>query len=291
MPGADVPVDAPLVRSLLREQHSDLASLPLAEAGEGWDNKLYRLGTDLVVRLPRRQAAAALIDHEQRWLPHLALRLPLPVPVPVRVGGPGPGFPWSWTIASWFAGRNAASAACSNAHETAIRLGGFLAALHQPAPSDAPSNPFRISLAGRADAFLARLQCIEPSVDSARAIVAWNSALAAPAYAAAPVWVHGDLHPGNLIVHDGVLSAVIDFGDLTAGDPAVDFAVVWMLFQPAERQVFREASGRIDDPTWSRARGWALTLGVAYLASSLDNPLMGRIGSATIAAVLADEAL
>ena len=293
MPDAEVAIDIGLVRALLEEQHHDLASLPLVEAGEGWDNKLFRLGDELVVRLPRRQLAAGLIEYEQRWLPALAPHLPLPVPAPVRVGRPGCGFPWAWSVAPWFSGKTAATLTPGLTDDLAVQLGEFLAALHRPAPADAPVNPFRTSLASRSDAFTERLQRCAQQIEQARTLRVWQTALAAPVWSGPPVWVHGDLHPGNLVVQAGQLTAVIDFGDLTAGDPAVDLAVAWMLWPASVRAVFRATVDRsadwADAAVWQRARGWAVSLGVAYLVHSLDNPLMRTIGVRTIAAVLADQ--
>jgi aminoglycoside phosphotransferase (APT) family kinase protein len=294
MPDAELAIDVGLVRTLLYQQHEDLASLPLVEAGEGWDNKLFRLGDDLVVRLPRRQVAAALIEHEQRWLPVLAPRLPLPVPTPVRVGRPGCGFPWAWSVSPWFVGETAATLTSGVNEATAVRLGEFVAALHQPAPADAPLNPFRTSLSSRSDGFVERLQCCA-RIDQASALATWRASLGVPVWSGGSVWLHGDLHPGNLVVSDGRLTAVIDFGDITAGDPAVDLAIVWMLWPENVRGAFRATVDRVsrvvDDRVWQRARGWALSLGVAYLANSLDNAVMGSIGHKTIAAVLADRTL
>jgi aminoglycoside phosphotransferase (APT) family kinase protein len=292
MPGADVAIDTSLVRALLREQHADLASLPLAEAGEGWDNKLFRLGDGLVVRLPRRRVAAGLIEHEQRWLPVLAPNLPLPVPAPVRVGRPGCGFPWAWSIAPWFPGEPAADLATGHTETMALQLAEFLAALHRPAPVDAPSNPFRTSLPSRSDTFQERLQRCGRQVEQTSALLVWRASLEAPVWSGPAVWVHADVHPGNLLVNTGRLIAVIDFGDLTAGDPAVDLSVAWMLWPEGVRHAFRIAVGRtmpwVDEATWQRARGWAVSLGVAYLVHSLDNPVMMDIGRRTVAATIGD---
>ena len=292
-PKAEIAIDKDLVLALLQEQHADLASLPLAEAGEGWDNKQFRLGDHLVVRLPRRQAAAELIEHERRWLPVLAPRLPLPVPAPVRAGRPGCGYPWSWAIAPWFAGDTAAIATGGVTATAAIQLSHFLAALHRPADAEAPINPFRTSLSARSDAVAERLNRLRQEVERLPALDVWHAALEAPGWPGAPMWVHGDLHPGNLVMQEGQLKAVIDFGDLTAGDPAVDFAVAWMLWPPDTQVVFRQmvnrrTAGPVDSALWRRARGWALGLGLAYLANSLDNPLMRTIGRRTLAAVLAE---
>lgn len=139
-PAAEVEITPELVRALLDEQHADLASMPLRHVATGWDNAVYRLGDQLTVRLPRRVASAALVLHEQRWLPELADGLPLPVPVPLRVGVPGCGYPWAWSVCPWLPGVEIEHAQPTDWHKAAGQLGGFLAALHRPAPRDAPRN-------------------------------------------------------------------------------------------------------------------------------------------------------
>jgi len=153
-PEAEIAIDTALVRALVAEQHPDLALAPLVDVGEGWDNRLFRLGSDLVVRLPRRAASAELIDHELRWLPQLAPRLPLAVPAIQRAGRPGAGFPWNWSIASWVPGDPALHVPPRDLRATAAALGAFLRALHQSAPQDAPRNPWRgVPLADRTPSF------------------------------------------------------------------------------------------------------------------------------------------
>jgi aminoglycoside phosphotransferase (APT) family kinase protein len=293
-PTAEVIIDPSIVRALLQEQQADLADLPLIEVGEGWDNKLFRLGNELSVRVPRRAASAVLIEHEQRWLGQLSSRLPLPVPVPLRVGRPGCGFPWPWSVVPWFPGQSALLAEPQDlATTTAVTLGRFLRALHQPAPEDAPCNPWRgVPLAGRAKTVQEQLQRLDGLVDCSAVQGLWERVLSARPWSGPPLWIHGDLHPGNLLVSGGRLSAVIDFGDLTAGDPATDLSVTWMLLPPPAWPTFR-ASARgefdpLDDDTWMRARGWALALGLAYLASSRDDEAMAVLGRATIDAALND---
>jgi aminoglycoside phosphotransferase (APT) family kinase protein len=290
MPAAEVDVDEALVRALLEEQHPDLARWPLRLVANGWDNVLFRLGDELVVRLPRRELAVPLVEHEQRWLPELAPRLPLPVPVPVRVGRPGAGYPWPWTVCAWMPGESALVATPTDLGATAEALGRFLAALHVPAPADAPGNPFRgIPLADRAERTLAAVERLGDTVDGPRLRALWDELVATPLWAGPPVWVHGDTHPGNLVVHEGRLAAVVDFGDLCSGDPASDLAVAWMLFPPEHRDAFRAAAGAADDDhLWTRARAWGLALGLVLSADSADNPANAALGARTLAAVLSD---
>lgn len=275
-PPAEVAPTVEDVDRLLAAQYPALRG-PLRLVANGWDNEVFRLGEDLAVRLPRRAAAAALIEHEQRWLPEIAPRLPLPVPVPVAVGRPGPGCPWHWSVVPWFAGRRALDVPAVARDGFAGALGGFLRALHTGAPADAPVNPVRgVALASRDDAVRARL-----ATGSAVLRAAWNDALAAPAWAGSSRWVHGDVHPGNLVVDDeGRLAAVIDFGDLCGGDPACDLAIAWTGFTASGRRAFRAALGDgCDDAMWRRARGWA-----ASMASLVhDDPAMRAMTVHTIA--------
>ena len=292
-PAADVAIEISLVRALLNQQHADLAHLPLVDVGSGWDNSLYRLGADLAVRLPRRALAAPLIEHEQKWLPELAPRLPLPIPVPVRVGLPGQGFPWSWSVVPWLTGQPAVVEPPHDAAAAAVTLATFVCALHRPAPDDAPRNPVRgVPLADRAAAVHARTTDLDGLVNRTAVLDLWEKVVGTPTWSGPPLWIHGDLHAGNVLVDRGRISAVIDFGDLTAGDPATDLSIAWTLLPATARSIFRtsvtELSGWVDGDTWIRARGWALALGLAFLASSRDNQLMSLMGRTAIDAVLSE---
>ena len=287
MPPAEVDVSVELVRQLLAEQHPDLAGLALGVLANGWDNMVCTVGADLLARLPRRALAAELVAHEQRWLPVLAPRLPLPIPAPVRVGRPAGRFPWKWSVVPFFPGQVAALAAPGDLASAAVALGEFLAALHGPAPPEAPVNPFRGGpLADRASRVTEHLGLIATGTEVGAARAIWESAVEAAPWAGPPAWVHGDLHPANILVNAGAISAVIDFGDVTAGDPATDLSVAWMLFPAKERAVFWQAYGRADEHTWARARGWALSLALVFLTYSADNPLLGGIGKRTFREVL-----
>jgi aminoglycoside phosphotransferase (APT) family kinase protein len=294
MPAAELDVTRELVRRLLEAQQPDLAGLPIEVMTNGWDNVVYRLGSELLIRLPRREMAAKLVVHEQQWLPLLQARLPLPIPAPVRTGNPDFGYPWSWSVVPFLPGQVAAQNPPSDLRDAAVILGEFLAALHTPAPPDAPINPYRgVPLANRRAAVLENLAAVADLVDSTAARQAWDVAAAAPAWDEGPVWLHGDLHPANILVDRGRISGVIDFGDITAGDPAADLSVAWMMLPAKHHDAFRHtyrnaASHTADDDIWVRARGWALTLSLAFLAHSADNPQLSQIGHRTIGAVLAD---
>ncbi len=294
MPAAEVDISADLVRALIADQFPPLAGLPVEPLAFGWDNALFLVGDSLVARLPRRLAGVALVESEQRWLPALAPGLPLPIPAPIHCGVPGAGYPWPWSICPYLPGTSVLDLfergdALADPVEEAGRLGRFLHALHRPAPADAPANPYRgVPLADRDERFRAQLDSLGTAVDAARLLPRWEAALELPAWPGEPVWIHGDVHPGNVIANHGRITAVVDFGDITSGDPGVDLAGGWMFFDSDARAAFRRAAGA-DDRTWAAAWAWALCLGVATLANSADNPPFARHARRTIANVLADE--
>jgi aminoglycoside phosphotransferase (APT) family kinase protein len=291
-PAAELTIDVGLVTRLLLEQHPDLAQLPLIHVAEGWDNAVFRLGGDLAIRLPRRAAAAALMEHEQRWLPALAPRLPLPIPTPLRVGRAGPGFPWPWSIVRWFHGTTAIVDPPREFGGLAIRLGTFLRALHHPAPADAPHNAWRsIPLDARTERLHEHLDQLKRTVDREHILAVWDRLVVTPRWPGPPLWIHGDLHPGNLLLADGEVAAVLDFGDIASGDPATDLSVMWMLLPPEHREMLFTAAGRtrtnpVDEHVWRRARGWALALGVAYLAHARKDDPLAELGRKTIESAL-----
>jgi aminoglycoside phosphotransferase (APT) family kinase protein len=279
-PPAEHVVDEALVRALLEAQHPDLAALPIRLIDAGWDNAMFRLGEALAVRLPRRQVSAQLVLNEQRWLPVLAPRLPLPIPAPVRTGVAGCGYPWAWSLVPWITGESADLA--PPAPDQAARLAAFLRALHQRAPTSAPANPVRgVPLASRAETVEERLHRLEGKTALVTPAIwrIWREALAAQTSDMA-LWLHGDLHARNVLVEGGALCGVIDWGDITAGDPATDVASIWMLFEePGAHAAAMAAYGGGDPDLWARARGWAVLFATFLLDTGLiDHPRHAAMG-------------
>jgi aminoglycoside phosphotransferase (APT) family kinase protein len=256
-------VDEQLVRGLLQEQHPDLADLPLRQVVGGWDNQQWRLGDDLAVRLPRTPRGPELLQKEYRWVPELAPRLPLPVPVPQRIGEPTEQFPHTWLVTTWVAGEPADRTPVSD-ERAADTLAAFLRALHEEAPAGAPVSPGRgAPLRTLELGFEETLASIEVD-DAVRKI--WAEAVAAPEWTGPPVWLHGDLHPANVVVADGTLAGVIDFGDLSHGDPATDLGAAWILLPDGAAERFFDAYAVADEAMITRARGFAAGKALALIS-------------------------
>jgi aminoglycoside phosphotransferase (APT) family kinase protein len=266
----EVPTDVALARRLVAAQFpkwADLAIEPIPL--EGTTHAVYRLGSELSVRLPRRRSGARQVEKEHVWLPRLAPHLPLAIPQPVAVGAPGEGYPWPWAVHRWIDGRDAGMASPDDERRAAIDLAGFVAALGRIDPAGGPGAGEHNALRG---ADLSALDAearpafaaLEGVIDVRAAGAAWDAALALPPWRGAPVWVHGDLRAANLVVRDGRLRGVLDFGLLGVGDPACDAMVAWTFLSAATRGVFRDALAP-DDATWARGRGWALWWGLVAL--------------------------
>jgi aminoglycoside phosphotransferase (APT) family kinase protein len=278
-PKAEIAIDAALVKKLLQAQHADLAGATLEPVACGWDNAIFRLGGELCVRLPRREASAALLENEQRWLPALSKRLPLPIPSPVRMGLSCANYPWRWSVLPWLPGVTADQSQLSAGE--GIVLARFLKALHTPAPPTAPHNPYRgVPLAQRAAAVEERMERLDRTTQAVgnpiRSI--WRDAVAAP-MDVEDTWIHGDLHARNVLVQDQRLSAVIDWGDLCKGDRATDLAAVWMWLPSGESRAMAMSAYGASTATWQRARGWAVLFGLVLLETGLsDNPPHAAMG-------------
>ncbi len=292
----EVHTDATLVRALLAAQFPQWAQAPIAAVpSSGTDNALYRLGDDMVVRMPRIHWAVEQVVKEQRWLPFLAPRLPLAIPEPLALGEPALGYPWQWSIYRWLDGDTAASAHIHDMQRVATDLANFLAALQRVDATDGPppgahnshrGEPLALRDAGTRQAIAA----LQSEIDTTAVTAAWEAALQAPAWPGPPVWIHGDLSATNLLVRAGRLDAVIDFGCLGVGDPAVDLMVAWEFFAPV-RTEFRSILA-VDDATWARGRGWALTTALVALPYYKEtNPVLVASAQQRISEVLADHAL
>ncbi len=290
----EVDIDASLVRRLLSTQFPRWADLPIEPvASAGTDNALYRLGNDLAVRLPRIHWATGQVQKEHEWLPNLAPLLPLAIPVPEAMGEPGEGYPWQWSVYRWLDGENATLERLADASQAAIDLAGFVAALQRVDTAGGPlpgqHNSRRgVPLSERDSLTRAAIASLRGLIDTDAATSAWEAALEAPVWPNSPVWIHGDLQSGNLLATDGKLTAVIDFGCLGVGDPACDTIVAWNLFEAEARHAFRDTL-HVDEATWARGRGWALStalIALPYYRTS--NPVLAAIATHAIAEVLAE---
>lgn len=279
---AEIDIAPELVARLVAAQHPHLAA-EVTLLAHGWDNDVFRLGDDLLVRMPRREVAVPLVEHEQRWLPVLEELVPVPIPAPVAIGRPGEGYPWPWSVLPYLDGVLAADLPREDRSGLVEGLAAALGALHVPAPAEAPRNPVRgVPLASRDAAVRERLRS-DRIDDGPRLLGHWEDALAAPEYDGVPVWLHGDLHAANALAGaDGGLAGLIDFGDLTAGDPATDLAAAWLIFGRDDRARFRGILGG-DDATWRRARGWAIGMASAMVVGSAPDSPMVPLGRDVLA--------
>jgi aminoglycoside phosphotransferase (APT) family kinase protein len=291
MHAGEVETDTTLVRRLLAGQFPQWADLPIdLVPSYGTDHDIYRLGDQLVARLPRIEWATKQAAKEAAWLPRLAPHLPLALPVQLAMGQPADGYPFDWSVYEWLPGENA-NGTIDDLDQAAVDLAAFVQALRRVDTTGAhPRAP-----GGRGGPHEERDESVRRSIaelgdriDGAATLRSWQESLEAPAWEGEEVWVHGDLLPGNLLVVAGRLSAVIDFGGLNVGDPACDLQPAWNVFAGDSRVRFR-AELDVDDASWLRGRGWALAQAVAALPYYWDtNPGMIRQAAHALAEVLAD---
>lgn len=291
MHAEEVDTDAALVRRLLAGQFPRWAELPIEKVPSyGTDHDIYRLGEHLCARLPRIGWATGQAAKEARWLPRLAPHLPLRLPVQLAMGQPAEGYPFGWSVYEWLPGANA-NGTLDDLERAAVELAAFIAALRRIDAAGAPSR----ARGGRGGPLAEHDEGVRKSVaalgdriDGAAALRSWQASLDAPAWDGPEVWLHGDLLPGNLIVVDGHLAAVIDWGGLNVGDPACDLQPAWNVFAGPSRARFRRELA-VDEASWLRGRGWALLQAVVALPYYWDtNPGMVRQASNALAQVLAD---
>jgi aminoglycoside phosphotransferase (APT) family kinase protein len=291
-----VRIDEDLVVRLIEAQFPRWADLHIqAVSPGGWDNRTFRLGEDMLVRLPSAAAYAAQVEREKRWLPRLVAHLPVPIPTPLAKGEPSADYPWPWSIFTWLDGEPVASGALEDPATLARDLADFLRALERidpvEGPSPGPDNFFRGGNLRTYDSEVRRaIDVLGKSQDVVPFTAFWNEARAT-AWSRPPVWVHGDFSGGNLLVSTGHLCGVIDFGQCVVGDPACDLAIAWTLFDAPAREVFRTALG-LDAGTWARGRAWAIWKALIVAAGFIDtNAVEKARASVTLQAVLADRGL
>lgn len=268
-------LDIALVLRLVATQFPEWKDLPIRPvASSGWDNRTFHLGEHMVMRMPSAAEYAAQVEKEHRWLPKLAPLLPLPIPVPLAIGEPAEGYPWKWSIYRWLEGNPAASAPIADLSDFAKSLAQFLLALQRIDPTGGPlPGPHSFYRGGELKIYDSEtrkaIAALKDKVDADAAIEVWEKALAT-SWQHSPVWVHGDISPGNLLVQEGSLCAVIDFGQLAIGDPACDLAIAWTFFRDESREVFRTMLP-LDAETWARGRAWALWKAL-IVAAGFTNP-------------------
>ena len=285
----EVDIDLEIVRRLLVTQFPHWADRSLHRLNStGTVNAIYRLGDDLYVRLPRVHRWARSLRNELRWLPTLAPQLPLAVPDPVATGKPGAGYPFSWAVYRWLDGETFAIDRVRDERQAGVDLAQFISSLRNIDPSGAPrstrARPLHLQDAETRTA----IEASGASVDAVPALAVWDASLRAPAWDGNPMWAHGDLIPPNLLLRDGRLRAVIDFGSVGVGDPAVDVIPAWSVFGAAGRAALRAALD-VDDATWARARGLALHQALLIIPYYREtNPDFVAMAKRTVEHVLAD---
>ena len=274
----EVATDVLLVRRLLTSQFPQWANLAIKPVGSaGTDNAIFRLGNDMSVRLPRIDWARGQVDKEHEWIPRLAPHLPLPIPIPLAKGQPDQGYPYNWSVYQWLEGDNAFIDQIVDPCQTATELAQFITALQQidtiGGPLAEEHNLRGVPLKNRDRITRESIANLKGMIDTNAALAVWEEALQALEWNHKPVWFHGDLLIGNILFNQGHLNAVIDFGGLGVGDPACDLMIAWSLFSGESRDVFRERLN-VDDATWVRGRGQALSQAVIFIPYYLNtNPV------------------
>jgi aminoglycoside phosphotransferase (APT) family kinase protein len=286
----EVAIGDDVVRRLVDDQLPEWSSAALTRLPPtGTDNQLFRLGDDLLLRMPRIGWAAESARWEHTWLPRLAAHLSMPVPAPVALGLPGEGYPWHWTVVPWIDGRTPTTALI-DPEEWAVGLGHFVRELREvpamgaPATTEGRGGPLSTldewvhTWAARADA---------TRVDLGAVLAVWRDALDAPSWDGEPAWFHADLHEGNLLVRDGSLAAVIDWGTAGRGDPAVELNALWGYLPAGVADLYAETVG-LDDAAYRRARGFALAPALSGWTYYRDTaPHLSALGLATVRALVA----
>lgn len=271
---APVTIDVPLVARLVAGQFPEWVHLPVRPVAlSGWDNRTFHLGDDMSVRLPSAEGYALQVEKEHAWLPCLAPHLPVPIPEPLAMGQPTHEYPWPWSVYRWLPGEPVATAPIADRTRLAVDLAAFLNVLYRIDATDGPpAGPHNFWRGGPLAVYdeetRAALRALDGQIDTDTSREVWETALASH-WERGPVWTHGDIAVGNLLVEDGRLSAVIDFGSSGVGDPACDLAIAWTFFGGESRAAFRVAL-QLDEGTWARGRAWTLWNALILLAGRAE---------------------
>lgn len=267
-------INAELARRLIAAQFPQWKDLriDLVDQG-GWDNKTFHLGSDMLIRMPSSEDYEPQVEKEDFWLPKLAPLLPLEIPQPIALGMPGEGYPWKWSVRRWIEGVTASSASMPNRVEFAVALAKFINALHSIDAKDGPLPGFHSfyrggSLSHYDDEVTQAIEALKNRIDAQHTREIWEAGLAS-SWQKPGVWIHGDLSPGNLLVRNERLTAVIDFGQMAVGDPACDLSIAWTFFHGDSRAAFCQALP-LDPETWRRAKAWTLWKALVTAAGFTD---------------------
>lgn len=290
----EVTTSVHVARRLLTAQFPMWAELPLARVqADSTDNDIYRLGAEMAIRLPRRASAEVPLDKEHEWLWRLAPHLPAVVPLPLAKGAPDGNYPYRWSVVTWIEGELPPLAV--NDPVFARDVAVFVRSLHEldagAGPQPGAHNFWRgVPLEKRDANMRQRFDWLSDLPDIDAIVREWETALKLPAWDRGPVWTHGDLQRGNLLVRDGRLAGVLDWSALAVGDPAGDFSLAWILLGPEARAAYRQATA-VDEATWARGRAWALIEGVLALSYYRGkNDVIAQAGRRAIDVVLAERA-
>ncbi len=280
-------IEPSMVRELLLTQCPQWADLSLDRIrSSGTDNALFHLGDEFVVRMPRIDWASQSINKEYEWLPQLAPLLTLPISAPIFKGTPTADYPWSWLVSPWHDGANPAFEQSNEYADLAIDLAHFLNEFHALPVTNAPASRRGIPLNNMDEAVMECMQQLQGDVDTDKLIALWKQLITVPEWEHNSVWLHGDMLPGNILVTDKRLSAVIDFSDVGIGDPAVDCVIAWALLNGPSRQIFKNHI-KLDENTWLRGQGWALSIAVIMLPYYKEsNPVLAALARRMIGQLL-----
>lgn len=288
-------IDIDAAHRMVLQQFPRYGHLPIRYFhSSGTDHAIYRLGDEMYLRMPLTHDAQLQLEKELYWLPHLASKLPLSIPVPLEKGEPSKEFPHQWAIYTWLEGKNPLRAEMGDMNETARTLAKFIGTLQKIKTENGPlpgkHNFFRgVPLLQRDAQTRLAIESLKDQIDSALVKNVWDDALNARVWDSDPVWIHGDIHAANLLAKDGRITAVIDFGGLGVGDPACDLLVAWWFLTPESRQVFWEEV-KVDEATWRRGRGWALSMAVIALPYyQVTNPVFAKEAEKAIREVISSD--